>query len=368
MLATFIVAGICVSEDRRHYWKYAIWPVVAFTLVLGLRLNRGNDYIHYMQVYLYDLEDNQVLFTAFNHFLKVIGTGPHWIFIWYSGAFVLGGAWIIRDYRTEAKWLFPLFLMSFVVFSEFMIRQAFGAAFLFFMMYSLMNNKASRKQRIIGTLFWLCVSYTIHSANLIPGVIIIGLYLVVYKPIPWQFSIPAYIVASYILQKNFDFSYLSDFLSVLGNQNDKFSEYTTNSDKWFSADAMNEEWYRKPVVKVFETAGNIALLYLGYYQAALFKKRKYVTVYNLVVIGAIVEQSFFTIEILRRMGDAMYWFWCFPLASVLCYRQEILGHVKSAYKRMVVKGLYVLLAFFVYDYLKYLFLRPLDMYKFIWDM
>ena len=76
MLVVFIAAGRFIS-NKKNYWKYAKWPVIAFTLILGLRLNRGHDYIHYMQVYLYDLEKEQVVFTTFNHFLKGLGTGPH---------------------------------------------------------------------------------------------------------------------------------------------------------------------------------------------------------------------------------------------------------------------------------------------------
>lgn len=98
MLTVFVVTGKCISKDKENYWKYAIWPIITFTLVLGLRLNRGNDYIHYMQVYQYDLEDKQVLFTSFNNVLKSLGTGPHWIFIWYSGAFILGAMFFFENY------------------------------------------------------------------------------------------------------------------------------------------------------------------------------------------------------------------------------------------------------------------------------
>lgn len=112
MLITFIIAGKGISKDKSHYWIYAFWPAIVFTIVLGLRLNRGNDYVHYMEVYLYDLEDKQVLFTAFNHFLKDLGTGPHWIFIWYSGAFILGAMFFLRSVKRYAAWVLPLFLIS----------------------------------------------------------------------------------------------------------------------------------------------------------------------------------------------------------------------------------------------------------------
>ena len=48
MLITFIIAGKGISKDKSHYWIYAFWPAIVFTIVLGLRLNRGNDYVHYI--------------------------------------------------------------------------------------------------------------------------------------------------------------------------------------------------------------------------------------------------------------------------------------------------------------------------------
>ncbi len=43
MLIVFIVTGRLISKDKKNYWKYAKWPVITFTLILGLRLNRGHD-------------------------------------------------------------------------------------------------------------------------------------------------------------------------------------------------------------------------------------------------------------------------------------------------------------------------------------
>ncbi len=364
MLATFIVAGICISEDRRHYWKYAIWPVIAFTLVLGLRLNRGNDYIHYMQVYLYDLEDDQVLFTAFNHFLKAIGTGPHWIFIWYSGAFVLGAMFFLRSLRQYANWIFPLFLISFTFFSEYMIRQAFGYTFVFLFMAFMFSEEMPKVKRwtCMAVCFWL--AYNIHSANAITCVTSCGLYYFVRFPFKAIYAIPLYLVATFYLQKNFDFSYLNGILSFLGDQNDKFSGYTENSDAWFSQDAMNANYDRKPLVKVLQTMGDCSLIYLTNYTLSKYNDKRFLYMYNTFVVGAIVSQCFYSLEILRRMGDTMYWYWAFCLSFVLHYRTKILQLGK---RQFVLKACYLMMFFYVYDYLKYLFLRE-EMYHFLWDL
>ncbi len=53
------------------------------------------------------------------------------------------------------------------------------------------------------------------------------------------------------------------------------------------------------------------------YITAQKKNQKMIFFYNLFICGAIVSQCFYSLEILRRMGDIMYWYWAFPLAYVL---------------------------------------------------
>lgn len=51
--------------------------------------------------------------------------------------------------------------------------------------------------------------------------------------------------------------------------------------------------------------------------------------YNLFICGAIVSQCFYSLEILRRMGDIMYWYWAFPLAYVLYNKKVITTTFKN---------------------------------------
>lgn len=365
MLITFIIAGKGISKDKSHYWIYAFWPAIVFTIVLGLRLNRGNDYVHYMEVYLYDLEDKQVLFTAFNHFLKDLGTGPHWIFIWYSGAFILGAMFFLRSVKRYAAWVLPLFLISFTVFSEYMIRQSFGYTFVFLFMLFLFKEEMPIYKRYICMFVCFYLAYSIHSANAITCIIDLGLYFFIKIPFPPKLTIPMYLLASYYLQKFYDFSYLDGILSFLGEHNDKFSTYTDNADVWFDNDAKNAIYDRNSVVKIIQTLGECSLIYLGYRILQVRKNKQILFFYNLFVIGAIFSQCFYSLEILRRMGDVMYWYWAFPLAYVLYYKKEVFTLFKY---KVVANLLFLTLLFFGYDYLKYLFMRPLGMYKFIWDM
>lgn len=365
MLAIFVFAGVSISYNKSNYWEYAIWPVIAFTLVLGLRLNRGNDYVHYMHVYIYDLEKNQVFFTALNHMLKFIGTGPHWIFIWYSGAFILGAMFFLKTIRQYANWVLPLFLISFTVFSEYMIRQAFGYTFVFLFMMFMFDEDMVKFKRWVCMLVCFYLSYSIHSVNAITCILNAGLYYFIRKPFSPFFSIPLYIFASYYIQQNFDFSYLNGLLSFLGEHSDKYASYTDNAGMWFSEDAIQEGFKRKPLVKVFQTLGDSSLIYLGYKVLCLNKDHKMTFLYNTFVCGAIFSQSFYTIELLRRMGDSMYWYWAFPLAYVLCNKECVMSRFRM---KVIGQVMMSFLLFYSYDYLKYLLLRENNMFHFLWDL
>ena len=365
MLVIFFVAGFNISHDKSSYWKYAIWPVIAFTLILGLRLNRGNDYIHYMRVYLFDLEDKQVLFTLFNHFLKSLGTGPHWIFIWYSGAFVLGAMFFLKTLRVYASWIFPLFLISFTFFSEYMIRQAFGYTFVFFFMMFMFDEKMAKFKK--WTCMFVCfyLSYSIHSVNAITCLLNVSFYYFIRKPLPPIVVIPLYLLASYYLQQNFNFSNLDGLLSFIGEHNEKYASYTDNAGMWFSEDAIREGFKRNSIVKIFQTLGDCSLMYLSYKALCLKENQKMTFLYNIFAFGAIFSQCFYTLEIMRRMGDCMYWYWAFPLAYVLSNRKCIIYSFKT---KGMGRFMMCFLLFYSYDYLKYLLLRENNMFHFLWDL
>ena len=153
--------------------------------------------------------------------------------------------------------------------------------------------------------------------------------------------------------------------SFLGDQNDKFSAYTDNADRWFGNDAKENIYDRNPIIKIIQTIGECSLIYLGYYILQLKKNQKMIFFYNLFICGAIVSQCFYSLEILRRMGDIMYWYWAFPLAYVLYNKKVITTTFKN---KLVLDFMMMSLLFYAYEYLKYLFLREPGMYKFLWDL
>ena len=70
LLFIFWYGGLRISKGD-NYWKNAILCIVAFTLVLGLRYGRGNDYHHYVYIYVNGYtEGTQRAFVWLNSFLN----------------------------------------------------------------------------------------------------------------------------------------------------------------------------------------------------------------------------------------------------------------------------------------------------------
>ena len=362
MMFVFVKAGEQISKYPKNYWKYAWWCIIAFTFILGLRYGRGNDYMHYIDVYKHDLEHNQLLFTAFNHWLKQLGVGAHYIFLYYSFIYITCAMVFLKDFRRYAKWILPLFLIAFTIFSEYVIRQALGFSFIFIFLKVLTNRKKTVKEKIPLLLLYAILATSIHSANALSVIVFTLIYIGIKKPIPPKISIPLFIIASYFFMEFFNWNWLTPALSVLGDSSNQFSGYVENVDRWFSSDAMNESYVRNSIVKVFQTAGECSLLYLGYKVISYYNNKRFIFLFNVYVFGTILQQSFYTVELLRRMANTLYCFWPFTLTIILLHHKHLW---RGDWKRK--KLPLICLSFFIYEYLKYLFLRDNGMYEFIWD-
>lgn len=361
MLATFIIVGYCIQHDfQKRYWTFGIWCIVSFTLILGLRYGRGNDYMHYIDVYKYNLESNEILFTFINAILKSIGVGEHYFFMYYNFLFIVGGMSLLKLFRKNAQFLLPLFLIAFIFFAEFMIRQALGFAFVFLFLKTLIKIEHTKQDLFLLCIYSLCTLF-IHSANIIYIFLFVILYVFIKKPFSPNITIPAFLFSTYIFSSVIDYSFLTSYLSLLGGMDNKIGEYASDSATWLSADNSQTLFLRNPVIKVWQTYGECALIYLTYKVLELYRDEKYVITYNVYIIGLLFMQCFLTFEFLNRVGSIIYYFWAFPLSLTLRYFTRFWN--KGIKYRFLLLGL----SFYLYEYLKLLFLRENGMFKFIWD-
>ena len=413
LLATYIVAGYNISK-KGDFWASA-WPcIIAFTFVMGSRYMRGNDYAHYCEVYAYDEEPTQRLFTIFNQFLRWIGVGRHFFYYFYSFIFAFCSMFFLKRFRRFSLCMFPLFLIAYIHFDEFMIRQALSYSFVFLYLIELfsikldsrINNQKQKEKYIIRKkkheldsrhiiqskklmvkkkvkntknffsrlltsdnfshilccIFFASIVISIHVANILVLVLATFLYLFVRHPIPYYVSIPLLIFVAYLFNILFDFGYLNPILDMLSGQDEKIDSYTENSEFWFEEEAIDEKYSRNPIVLVFEILGNSALFYYGYEIIKYVRKNDRIscTLYNTYIIGTYIMVAFRNLEILNRIGYVYQLFWFYPLCLVLYYFPKC--------KFSLIKKLILcFLIFFMYSYLKYLFFKEGGMTLFLWD-
>ncbi len=371
--------GKQVSKGR-PYWKYTVWVIIAFTLVEGLRYGRGVDYLHYIDVYLYDMEDSQVLFTWINRFLKALGVSAISAFSIYAIPFIIGGTTLLKKMRRYGAYMFPLFLLSFIVFHEAFIRQALSTSFYFLFISKLFDILERRKKwrkhikDYLALVIFAVFAISIHSIQVVAILVSSAIILFLHKPVNWMYSIPLLLVGKVIIANYFDWSYLNGLLNLLSGS-EKLAGYTDNADLWFSEEAMNEAYDRNISIQFLEAFAYSALLYLGYkvcryvqFDSTLHKFRArenhvqmYISFYNMFVLGVLIYQTFYNLEIVRRVAYCWYLFWFVPLSLVLYYwRKPKLFNVAE-------RCLLIGFVFWIWEYIRFLFVfseKPL----FIWDL
>lgn len=383
LLWVMYYAGRNISRAR-SYWKYASLCAIVFIIVEGVRYARGVDYMHYVDIYNYDLEENQRLFTWINQRLKDIGIEAVNSFMFYAVPFILCGLRLMKEMKRYAFYMFPIFLICFISFHEAFIRQALATSFVFLyivVLNRIQTNVSCHKFKWMDfTYLLICiiVAYSIHSVTIIGLFVITIIFVFVRNPFPWSITIPLLLIGKLYMANHFDWSILNSLLNFMASQDEKLAGYAGNTDRWFSDEAMNDAYTRNISIQILETIADAVLLYLGAKVCKYVsregvmiqsksndyspsKSHLYISLYNVCVIGVFVFQTFYNLEIVRRVSYSWYLFWFVPLAMILYYRKD-----KEIFNK---KDQYMMYAFvfWIWDYIRFLFVfknEPL----FIWDI
>lgn len=371
LLFIFYRSGVCISKGK-NYWQNASKCIIAFTIILGARYMRGNDYEHYLDVYKNDLESSQWFYTFMCDVMKSLGINEYGSFFIYALIFSFCLFVLLKRYKQYAIYIFPMALIFLLYFHEFMIRQALGYSFVFLYINKLFDisvdnsklkdlfKRKNFKNLLWCTLFFLLTVGT-HSANVFVIVGITLTYIFIHKPIPLILSIPALIFATYLFSELFNLNTLTPILNYIGGTNSKFTNYVNHADIWFSAEGMNDIYTRNPFIQFIELLGNIAVFLLGLQVIKKYEANpQFYTFYNCFIFGTIFQLGFLNLEIMNRMGYVFRILIFFVLGLILFYRKNLLM-IKAN------RLFFIFMFFQFYDYLKNLFYRT-EMTKFLWDI
>ena len=366
LLYTFWKAGRNISQSM-DYWHNAGLCVILFSIVQGCRFARGNDYFAYSRIFREgSLHVENPFFSVINELLRIVGINEYSCFMVYAFTFALCAMIFMKDYRTYARYMFPLFLIGFMNFEESMIRQAFSYSFFFLYLKYLFKLKFNKPKdilhnhkKLINCIIFAILTLAIHTGNIISLFVITTLYIFWRKPFQPQFAIPIYVACVYILPHIFNFNWLEPILSFAADTNERAAEYVKNADYWFSEKGENDQYDKNFIVEIIQVIGSSALMYFGY-RLIIEKLPKHyalITMLNTFIIGLCIESIFVKLEILHRIGQTLDIVGYFALAIVVSY--------KTIKLKPIQKVAYVCLLWFVYYYVKYLFFSGRTM--FIWD-
>lgn len=367
LLVVFVIRGKNISNGG-NYWKNAIICIFIYVFVLGSRYGRGNDYFHYIDIYKSGLSFEQPFFHWINESLKGIGVGPHYFFAYYALLFIICAFVFLKPFKKYLGFILPLFLMATLKLEEYQIRQALGFSFVFLFIYRLTIYKTRKLRTLYQSwvnyvllIVYALIATSIHTANAIIILIVVVTFFVIRRTIPLWISISAYMLAAYVISSYEDLSFLDSVVQFLGEQNSRFAEYASDSEKWFSAEGYQDKYSRHFLIKIYETLGNLSLFYLS---ARVIREKCNkvwsICLTNLYVIGTIFRQAFMNLELLNRMGGNLMLFWFVPLSLIIYYRTEM-------HYNVIDKICLFLLSFWSYDYLRLMFMRG-NMTLFLWDV
>lgn len=194
------------------------------------------------------------------------------------------------------------------------------------------------------------------------------------KPLPWIYTVPLLILGKFVIAKSFDSSYLDSFLTFLGSSNEKFAGYTENADRWFSIEGMNDVYTRNIAIQFLETFSCCALFYLGCKilnyltsenrtsaTAAVGNAnlRLLVTFYNVSIIGFFILETFYNLEIVRRIAYSWTIFWFVSVSLILYYRKT---KIFNTFDKFLMLGF----TYWLWEYIRFLFVWT-NTPMFIWD-
>jgi hypothetical protein len=164
LLVIFIFCGYGISKGRENrFWFFGWIAVISYSLIQGLRYDRGVDYAGYKYKYenIEQITDKEWLFTKINEFLNFLGVPYYGAFIFYSFVLILSVLVLLKSYREIAMYALPIFFITTMPQSENLVRQFLAVPFVYFAVSFLM------KDNLWKFLFFMLIGFLIHSSGVV---------------------------------------------------------------------------------------------------------------------------------------------------------------------------------------------------------
>lgn len=229
--------GITYRNNNNYYfWNYAVFAIVVYSLIEGLRYDRGDDYAQYATELMgqwYIEGARELLYDLLVRCVVALGI-PYWsVFVAFSCFLITSYMLVVRHFPKYAIWALPLFFLVTDYPAESMIRQFVAIPFI------MLAYDAFLREKKKVMFFCLALPLLIHfSSAMAIGVFVLLVYINVWKFVktPWiLLAIYLAVVAMFdtsMLDSFSDMIQTSDMLD--GSGDSKAEGYLEGSDRWLT--------------------------------------------------------------------------------------------------------------------------------------
>lgn len=286
------------------YWKNAIWIMLSYSIVMGLRFGRMIDYNVYYERYVslgrhFGYLDYEFLFNSVCWLMYQAGISYQG-FIWFLSVLLMGAVlFLVKDYKNYAPYICILFLWE-AHNAELFIR--WYMAFAFFIIAFVQYKHKSYKSAILFS----TLAVTSHIGALLVVASVFGLSFIKKQLIP-SMLVEILFVVSLIYGSVGLLEFLNPYISILGID-DRSAHYAESFNK-----IINGEY---GIVGFTQTRSwtNFVRIILSYsfpifFIPVLLKKNILTQLEaNIFIVGVIVFPVLAQVEILNRFGEAFLFF------------------------------------------------------------
>lgn len=350
------------SVNSKNYWIIASISIIVYSLIEGLRYNRGSDYMHYKRLFEYSLklkaywdpEKIEPLFQIINKFFRFLNFSYPSVFVFYSSILIIAGFYFMKDHRKVAFFAIPMFFMATIVQSENLVRQFMAFSFVLISLKFFLNNSWIK----FAVLMTMAIFIHTSSFVFLP-------FLFLFKYIKNPFGNLYVILGLYFLSWLWKPEYWGNYYKYFQNLQLVYSyqSYIENADTWFSGVKLLEvksHFGMFSLIKLF--LFNTGMIVLGYRLLDKYRFNNYPFYFFLYVVGAITQHFTSQIELLSRISLYFYMFWFIVLAYIVS--DSFSYKTKNLIERCVC---YYLIMSVLYDYFVTVFRVDTSTALFIWN-
>lgn len=320
LLLILLIYGFCLGKSHNKHTLFitGVIAIMAFSLIEGLRWDRGIDYYNYYLMLTTDnpdIKSSELLFNAIIDTSRMLSL-PYWLcFVLFSALYIYSFTKVVKEFPKAAIWALPVMFLTTVYAHENLTRQFIAISFVLLAYYFYI------KQRKVPMLLCLVCVLSIH----ITGLFAVAMFLIIaYFKLEKIVKTPILLLGIYLALFFFwDTSYLNPFADYLSTMdlggNEDMQHYLDNADRWFTSEGslsgVQGTKNKASITRLFlNLVIECSVIYFGFF--AMKNDKRLRIPYWFTFFAMVIFVLGGDIELYRRFGWWLYVFMPIVLGSI----------------------------------------------------